>query len=245
MDATRQILLDNAKRVFDSVADCCASCGRQPEDVKVIAVTKYVDTAISRLLAEVLGELVGQSHPVILGENRPQLLLEKKLDWQDGPRVEWHLIGQLQSNKIKKVVGQVEMIHSLDRIELLEKLEHHAANANLDVNVLLEINISGDANKHGLVEADFESIVDVASGPERIRLCGLMGMGGLESTPEQTKRQFQNLALSLLLIGQRLPENDRSRFSQLSMGMSDDMALAIEAGSTMVRIGSAFFKGLR
>lgn len=244
-----QKLNENVARVFDAVAVDCQRCGRDPGSIQVVAVTKYVDVTITRCLANVLQRQsvslgVATKAGPALGESRPQLLWDKQQSWGDGPPVEWHLIGHLQSNKAKKTIGTTRLIHSIDRFELLEKLEQHAAAADATIHGLLEFNISGDPDKHGFREQDFERLSALLPTLNRLKIAGLMGMSGLGSDANTAELQFQHLAGLRQRFVEHLPAVQAQRMQELSMGMSDDRGPAIAAGSTLLRIGSAFFAGL-
>ncbi len=221
--------------VLEKMAATARRSGRRPDQIMLIGVTKYVEPEIARLVAE-----AGVDQ---LGESRPQELWRKAEALAD-LKVFWHLIGHLQRNKIKRTVEQTALIHSVDRLQLLEEINAYAANRSLPVsNVLLEVNISGDAAKHGLSPEELESLFPAINQLQHVQVRGLMAMSGLASGPDQTRREFA----ALRELAERLKPkcSDNISMTELSMGMSDDFEIAIEEGATMVRIGSALFDDVK
>ena len=171
------------------------------------------------------------------GENYWNELHEKQMTL-GRPDLEWHFIGRLQSNKINKLVGSCELIHSVCDLEHLRKLEEVCIRKNVEQKVLLQVNVAGEASKAGLRPQDGEMYLDLASRLKCVRLVGLMTMPPLFDDPSQTEPYFQELKKiaerwNLLISGQR------HEFSELSMGTSSDFEYAVRAGATIVRIGSA------
>jgi pyridoxal phosphate enzyme (YggS family) len=228
------VLRTNLQRVQAEIADACSRAKRSPESVRLVAVTKYVD-------AEMTAELV-RAGAVDLGENRPQVLEEKaKALEQLHPR--WHLIGHLQRNKVRKVLPYVNLLHSGDSLRLLETVNEVAAETGKSVDVLLEVNISGEIAKHGFQSDELVAAVPKIFGLTSLRVRGLMGMSGLEANDQEKQSQFASLRKLLERIREEFPEARDWR--ELSMGMTDDFPAAIAEGSTLLRIGSALFTGLR
>jgi pyridoxal phosphate enzyme (YggS family) len=200
----------------------------------LVAVTKYVD-------AEMTAELV-RAGAEDLGENRPQALEEKaKALEQLHPR--WHMIGHLQRNKVRKVLPHVHLLHSGDSLRLLETVNEVAAETGKSVDVLLEVNISDEAAKHGFHSNELIAAVPKIFSLKSLRVRGLMGMSGLEASDQEKQNQFANLRRLLERVREEFPE--AREWCELSMGMTDDFAAAIAEGSTLLRIGSALFVGLR
>jgi pyridoxal phosphate enzyme (YggS family) len=228
------VLLTNLQRVQAEIADACSRAGRAPESVRLVAVTKYVD-------AEVTAELV-RAGAEDLGENRPQVLEEKaKALERLHPR--WHLIGHLQRNKVRKVLPHVHLLHSGDSLRLLETVNEVAAETGKSIDVLLEVNISAEAAKHGFQPDELFAAVPKIFGLASLRVRGLMGMSGLEASGQEKQSQFASLRKLLERVREEFPEAHDWR--ELSMGMTDDFPAAIAEGSTLLRIGSALFAGLR
>lgn len=217
--------------VRDRINAACRRSGRAPEEVTLVAVTKTVAPAT---VAEAY-----QLGIEVFAENRVQEALGKIPQVCTGPQ--WHLIGHLQSNKVKKALPLFSLIHSVDSISLLETLQREAAAQGITANVLLEVNISGEVSKYGFSPDQAATAVRVATGMGNIRLCGLMTMAPFYDNPEDARPVFKGLKE---LFGQlRSQEAPGPYWRELSMGMSNDFEVAIEEGATMVRIGSAIFKG--
>ncbi len=232
-DQNTQRIRENLARVRETIAAAAARCGRSADRVKLVGVTKYVEPEIARLLVE-----AGVTE---LGESRPQELWRKAEALAD-VRIRWHLIGHLQRNKAKRTVEVASLIHSADSLRLLQEINTHAASKPQAVcDVLLEVNISGDAAKHGFRPDEIELLLPQVAPLKHIAVLGLMTMSGLESDVDQSRREFAALRELRDKLGSSHPPN--VRLDELSMGMSDDYEIAIEEGATIVRIGSALFEG--
>lgn len=228
------ILKSNLQRVREEIIDACNRANRSPDSVRLVAVTKYVD-------AEMTGELV-RAGAEDLGENRPQALEEKAKSLEQlHPR--WHMIGHLQRNKVRKVLPYVHLLHSGDSLRLLETVNEVAAETGKSVDVLLEVNISGEAAKHGFHSDELLAAVPKILSLDSLRVRGLMGMSGLEASDQEKRSQFAALRRLLERVREEFPE--ARDWCELSMGMTDDFTAAIAEGSTLLRIGSALFAGLR
>jgi PLP dependent protein len=212
------------EQIKQQIIETCLRVERDPEEVKVIGVTKYVSTerAIEALQAGIIN----------LGENRDEGLLHKWEVLKDKPN--WHYIGSLQTRKVKNIINIVEYIHSLDRISLAEEINKRAEQK---VKCLVQVNVSGEESKHGLSPEDAIVFIESLRKFERISVEGLMTMAPLTDDEDQIRECFRKLrelrdqvqALNL----------DYAPCTELSMGMSNDYVIAIEEGSTMVRIGTA------
>lgn len=218
--------------VEERLAAACKRAGRARADVTLVAVTKTVSAALAALLPE-LGLLD-------LGENRPQEL------WQKAPQlptqVRWHLIGHLQRNKVERTLPLVHLIHSVDSLRLLHALEAEAARQGRTVPVLLEVNASNEANKHGFDPVEVASLAPFIAELRHVHVQGLMTMAALVDDPEQCRHTFVLLRdLRDLLRGQLEPPHT---LEHLSMGMSNDFEVAVEEGATLVRLGTALVGGL-
>jgi len=176
-----------------------------------------------------------------LGESRPQQLLSKVQAISDPP-IEWHLIGHLQRNKIRRVLPVVSLIHSVDSLRLLEAIDRVAAEGGLRPRVLLEVNVSHERAKHGFSESDMPEAVERLAAISNVTVCGLMAMAGLESDQDETRREFARLRELRDRLRRAVPEGHS--LDALSMGMSGDFEEAIEEGATIVRVGSALFEGI-
>jgi len=232
-DNTRGKIAANWRAACDDVRAATTAAGRDPEEVRIVGVTKYVDAATT---AAVLDAGCGD-----LGEARPQQLVEKSLALADyAPHPRWHLIGSLQRNKVRRTVETADVIHSIDSLKLLHFVDSIAGELKRSPDVLLEVNISGDESKHGFTPDDLLSHSDAFQQVARIRIVGLMGMAGLDADPDLAQRQFA----SLRELRDRLATGSGLHLPELSMGMSDDFSQAIAEGATIVRIGSKLFEGL-
>lgn len=234
--ATAEQLKKNLQAIEDEIAQYALKAGRQPADVRLIAVSKYVDYPVCKSLIE---QGAGE-----LGESRPQLLASKaKAALDDGLSVKWHQIGHLQTNKIRDILPYTTLIHSVDSIRLLdalsENLEKHFPNKPVQ-DVLLEVNYEQEDNKTGLNPDALLGVMEYALTLPRIRVCGLMTMGALGSSPDEARKTFA----AVRELRDRLQETFKPQtpLTELSMGMSHDFHEAILEGATMVRVGSRLFE---
>lgn len=235
---TSSILRGNLERVRTAIAEAAESAGRSADDVKLIAVTKYVDADTARALAD-----AGQR---VLGESRPQVLWEKAAELSSD-KIEWHLIGHLQRNKVKRSIEHCDWIHSVDSLRLLNAIERASAESaaeepNRNVRCLLEVNVSGEQAKHGFQPDQLESVLEQTAEIGHIQIAGLMAMASRDSSESAIRTQFAKLRELREKFG-RWP-TEAVKLTELSMGMSGDFEAAIAEGSTMVRIGSKLFEGI-
>lgn len=223
------------RRLAEVEARLCAAClraGRSRGDVTLVAVTKTVRTDVAAALAE-----LGVVH---LGENRPQELWRKTTALP--PSLHWHLIGHLQRNKIERTLPLITLIHSVDSPRLLQALEEAAAKQQRDVPVLLEVNASGEASKHGFAPDEVAAVLPQLAELRRVRVRGLMTLAAYEPDPERCRPTFAALRALASHLGPRLPPPHT--LEELSMGMSNDFEIAVEEGATLVRLGTVLFEGL-
>ncbi len=225
---------ENLARVRENIAAAAARSGRSSDQIKLVGVTKYVEPPIAKLLVE-----AGLSN---LGESRPQELW-RKAEALAELKISWHLIGHLQRNKVRRSLECSPLIHSVDSLRLLEEINRESTDRDNITYVLLEINVSGDAAKHGLLPTDVESLFPSITKLDHVRVVGLMAMSGIESDRDQIRREF----VLLRELSERLKPNcsNNIAMNELSMGMSDDYEIAIEEGATIVRIGSALFEDVK
>ena len=163
------------------------------------------------------------------GENRVQELRGKKPGLS--PEIRWHFVGHLQTNKVKFILGEVTLLHSLDRMELAREIEKQAEKRDLAIDALLQVNTTGEPTKSGCAPEEVEETLEKMSGLSRIRIRGLMTIGPLSQDERLIRKSFEVL--------RKL--RDRTTLQELSMGMSSDFEIAVEEGSTLVRIGTAVF----
>jgi pyridoxal phosphate enzyme (YggS family) len=231
-DPSLSILGDRLKAVEDRIRAACSRAGRHREEVALVAVTKSVSLEVATLLPE-LGQLN-------LGESRPQELWRKAAALPS--TVHWHLIGHLQRNKIERTIPLVRMIHSVDSERLLEALEAAAAKREATTEVLLEVNVSGEASKHGFASGEVQALSSTINGLKFVQVRGLMTMAAYEENPERTRPTFA--ALRALRDQLRQEWGSAVRLDHLSMGMTNDFEIAIEEGATLVRVGTAIFDAI-
>lgn len=207
----------------------CLACGRNPEDVRLVAVSKLNPP-------EAVGQaLVGGAAD--FGENRPDELLEKAPLY---PAATWHFIGNIQSRRIRDIVPHAALIHSLFQMDHAEKISRAAGELGKVQDVLVEVNVSGEASKSGLTPGEAVPFAQEISQLPNIRLRGLMTMAPAGDR-EAAEAAFQGLASLRETIRAALPEDQRCDFNELSMGMSDDWPIAVACGATIVRVGRAIF----
>ena len=213
------------RRAVDDAAD---AAGRDPADVTIVAVTKHVGPhEVRQAIAAGCEDL---------GENRVQEFLGKHGLF---PQSNWHFIGTLQSNKVKDVVGRACLIHSVDSLELLERIDRVAAARGVVQPVLLQVNIAGESAKHGMCPTDAEEVLRASRDAPAVEVRGLMTMAPLAARPDDVRWVFRGLAeLFASLVAMRF---NGVELSELSMGMTNDYRVAIEEGATIVRVGRAIF----
>jgi len=219
----------NLKTVQDRIAAAAARAGRDPSSVKLVVVTKTVDVGRIREAAA--------AGAMIFGENRVQEAKEKFE--QLGPLASWHLIGRLQTNKAKFAVRLFSLIHSVDSLELAKELDRQAAKIGKVQDVLIEVNIAGEASKAGVGAAGTPGLVREAAKLEHIAIKGLMTMPPYSDNPEDSRPCFRRLRELASAIAKENIAN--VSMQELSMGMSGDFETAVEEGATLVRVGTAIF----
>lgn len=240
-----EILERNRAAVAARLARAAADAGRDPAEVRLLAVTKSVTPEVARALAS-LGQLD-------LGENRLPQLEEKHAFFTahpltGGAAVRWHFVGHLQRNKARRVVRLADEIHSVDSAQLVETLERVAAEEDRRPRVWLQVNAAGEERKHGLAPGEVAAVAELAGAAPHLELCGLMAMAPLEAAEggaageALARRTFDDVAALARGLGPGLFAGGAPR---LSMGMSGDLEAAIAAGSHVVRVGRALFEGLR
>jgi len=225
-------LQDNVAAVRGRMAAAAARVGRQAEDVRLVAVTKYVGPDEIRALVA--------AGCTDLGESRPQQLWDRAAELSELP-VRWHMIGHIQRNKVERTLPLTVMIHSLDSLRLAEAIDTAAGKMDRKMPVLLEVNISRDVAKHGFAPEEIEPFLPKLIELTHIEVRGLMCMAGLEGGGQEARRDFANLRTLRDRLRASCPAD--FRMDELSMGMSGDYEIAIEEGATIVRIGSALFEG--
>ncbi|MBE7036854.1 MAG: YggS family pyridoxal phosphate-dependent enzyme [Ruminococcaceae bacterium] len=220
----------NIESIRQRIALAAASASRNAEDITLVAVTKTVDALCAK---EVLNSGVTN-----LGENRVQVFLDKYEALGSEPT--WHLIGHLQTNKVKYIVGKVQLIHSVDSLHLAEEISKKAEAMGLCQDILVQFNISGEESKSGAGADEAKALFEKLSCLKGINIRGLMTMAPLGASETETRSVFEGLRLLSDQIAKEGYEN--VSMNHLSMGMSGDFEAAIREGATLVRIGNALFK---
>ncbi|MBL4952603.1 YggS family pyridoxal phosphate-dependent enzyme [Neobacillus sp. YIM B02564] len=215
---------EKLERIKQQIDQACQRVNRKPEEIRIIAVTKYV--TVERAKEALDAGLTD------FGENRDEGLISK---WEVlGDKPVWHYIGTLQSRKVKNIIDKVEYIHSLDRLSLAKEINKRAQRK---IKCLVQVNVSGEESKHGLPLEEVISFIESLRPFENIRVEGLMTMAPLTNDEQIIRDCFRKL--SKLRKQVQALHLDFAPCTELSMGMSNDYSIAIEEGATMVRIGTA------
>lgn len=219
---------ENLDVIKNNISLACKKSGRSEAEVTVLAVTKTRSAEeINRAIELGITDI---------GENRVQELMNKYADVKSGVR--WHLIGRLQTNKVKYIADKVSMIHSVDSLKLAREIDRQCAKLGKVMDILIEVN-SGEENKAGIPYSDADELIKEVSALENIRIKGLMTMAPLGADEAKLREVFSNLYnLSVDIDGKKY---DNVSMKELSMGMSGDYMTAIEEGSTIIRPGRALF----
>lgn len=223
------MILENLKEVQNQISHSCQRCGRKPEEIHLIAVSK---TKPVSLLEEAYAAGVRD-----FGENKVQELTDK---YEQLPKdIRWHMIGHLQRNKVKSIIDKVAMIHSVDSVRLAETISKEAGKKGICVPVLLEVNVAGEESKFGFSpEETPEAVMEISRLPH-IRIEGLMTVAPFTEFPEENKKYFHRLKQLCVDIMQKSIDN--VSMGILSMGMTGDYQEAIEEGATHIRVGTGIF----
>ncbi len=221
---------DNIKRIREQIAEAALRSGRKPEDVRFMAVTKLQENyLVNRAIADGID---------LIGENYVKEFLDKK-DFLNLDGVEKHLIGHLQTNKVRKIITEVDMIESVDSMEVAEEIERQCEKHGVDMNVLIEVNIGGEQSKTGFDISEVEEKAAQISELGRVKIQGLMTIPPATDDKRELRRLFEEMRKLFVDIQDK--KQDNINMNILSMGMSHDYIEAVECGSTEVRIGSAVF----
>jgi PLP dependent protein len=218
------IVRENLEVIQSQIAAACEKAGRNPEEVKIIAVTKYVSPERAQEALD-----AGVIH---LGENRDEGLLHKISQIEDKPV--WHFIGTLQTRKVKNIIEHVTYIHSLDRLSLAKEINKRSESK---VRCLIQVNASGEESKHGLKPDDVIDFVQELKQFSNIEISGLMTMAPFTEDEQVIRDCFKTM--KRLQVDIQARKLKYAPCNELSMGMSNDFQIAVEEGSTMVRIGTA------
>ncbi len=221
------MIAENIKTIQQKIKETCEEVKRDPNEVKVVAVTK---TFSSQKIIEAYSAGITD-----FAENYAQEFVEKHKELAQIP-IRWHFIGHLQTNKIKYIAGKVELIHSVDSIKLAKEISDFCGKKNITQDVLIEINTSGENKKFGFRPEDVYKAVSEILKLKNINMIGLMTIGKFSEDPEESRSEFK-------LLRELRDELKQKGFdlNHLSMGMSNDFQVAIQEGATILRIGSAIF----
>lgn len=220
---------DNLQSIAEQIRAACQRSGRNPVDVRLVAVSKKKPAAAIDLAAA-----AGQHR---FGESYVQEFIDKSTRVEQP--VEWHFIGALQSNKVKYLQGKVALIHSVDRLSLAKEIDRQWGKAQAVADILLQVNLAGETSKAGSDAARLTELASQVATLEHVRIRGLMCLPPYDPDPEHVRpyfRQLRELAGQIEALG--LP---RVEMLELSMGMSHDFPVAIEEGATLIRVGTAIF----
>jgi pyridoxal phosphate enzyme (YggS family) len=226
-------IADNLIRVRERMANAAVSASRRPEEVQLVAVTKYVGPAEA-------AALLTAGCP-LLGESRPQQLWDKAAE-PSLADARWHMIGHLQRNKVRRTLPLVELIHSVDSLRLVKAIDDGASELGKTSRVLLEVNCSGDVEKHGLTADGLKELLPQLATLSHVEVCGLMTMAAREGDVRVAAENFAALRQLRDAVRDECPP--QVRLTELSMGMSHDFEIAIREGATIVRVGSLLFEGI-
>lgn len=219
----------NIADIKEEIKQICHSCGRNPEDITLVVVTKTVDPERINYAVD-----CGVSN---LGENKVQEIMDKYETVSKN--IKWHLIGHLQTNKVKYIIDKVELIHSVDSVKLAEEISKRAERYDITKDVLVQINVAEEETKFGIGLEEAVNFVKSISAFDNIRIKGLMTIAPYSENPEGVRLVFRQLREKFDELSQMNLPNTEMKY--LSMGMSNDYHIAIEEGANMIRIGTAIF----
>ncbi len=219
----------NLEKVEKRIAEAAEGSGRKPEDVLLVAVSKTrtpeeINTAID----------AGVTH---IGENKVQEIMDK---YDEVKPVKWHMIGHLQTNKVKYIIDKVDLIHSVDSLKLAKEIDKRAASHGITMDVLVQINPADEESKFGVSLGETKGLIeDILEQCENVNIRGLMSVAPIAEDPRDVKVYFDKVKAEYDEFSRI--DHPRLDFKYLSMGMSHDFEVAIEAGANLVRVGSAIF----
>jgi hypothetical protein len=221
---------DNYKAIKSNIEETAIKAGRNPDDVRLMAVTKTVESVYINKALDLGADLIG--------ENRVQEFLGKKDELHlDG--VEKHLIGHLQTNKVKQIVGEVDMIESVDSVKLAKEISRVSANKGITTNVLVEVNVGKEDSKSGIYIEQLQDLLYEIAQMDSIKVNGLMTIPPICDSEKEVREYFETMYQSFIDIKSKKIDNIDMKI--LSMGMSGDYEAAVACGSNIVRVGSAIF----
>jgi pyridoxal phosphate enzyme (YggS family) len=222
------VICQKIQEIEQRLARACERAGRKREEVLLLGASKYAN-------AEKIREAY-QCGVRVFGESRAQDFLKKFEELKDFP-IDWHFIGNLQTNKVKYIIDKVSLIHSLDRPSLAEEIQKRAEKLGKVQDVLIEVNVGKEETKGGVYEEDLEKLFEYCLSLKNLRVLGLMAIPPYKENPEEVRPYF----VKLRKLKEKLEDLYKIKLPHLSMGMSGDFEVAVEEGATIVRIGSAIF----
>ncbi|GJM23643.1 MAG: YggS family pyridoxal phosphate enzyme [Phycisphaerae bacterium] len=237
----------NLQRIQGGVHEACEKANRRPDEIKIVAVTKYATLDVVKDIVDLGLSELGESKAQELaarGEAIHEFLSTRARDMQAGamPRPKWHMVGHLQRNKVRLVLPWVEMIHSVDSLRLGEEISAEAVNRDCEVDVLMQVNSSNEASKFGVAVGAATHLAEMIATLPNVNLCGLMTMAPLTDDRDAIYDCFMRCRELYDEITHEVEVGEH--FRHLSMGMSRDFDIAIGCGATILRIGSALTEGL-
>ncbi|MFT9496779.1 YggS family pyridoxal phosphate-dependent enzyme [Anaerosolibacter sp.] len=219
---------ENILHIQQEIEGLCNRIGKDPREIHLIAVTKTVD-------ADKINEAIDNGI-VNIGENKVQEIMNK---FEQVDHVNWHMIGHLQTNKVKYIVDKVQMIHSVDRIHLAEEINKRAKQINRCIDILIQVNIAQEETKFGLDEKDIYDFIEQLEGLQHIHVKGLMTIAPYDDVPDRVRIHFKRMKQLFDEIHNKNIKGVEMHY--LSMGMTNDFKVAIEEGANMIRIGTGIF----
>ena len=221
-------ICENLDQIKERIRTSCKKADRDPSEIMLVAVSKTKPVSYIKE-----AQKCGQ---VEFGENRMQEL-EEKIPALEKSNISWHMIGNLQTNKIRLIADRINWVHSVEKLKYLKEFEKRAEGNK--INALIQVNISGEKQKGGVEPEELGKVLESSRNFENVTICGLMGMATFVDNPEDIRNEFRLLKK---LFDEHAENNKGSvQLKHISMGMSNDMEVAIEEGSTMVRVGSDIF----
>ena len=220
---------ENIENINAKIEAACQRSGRKREEVLFLVVSKTID--VPRIKEAVACGMTS------LGENKAQEIMDKYEPMGEG--IKWHLIGHLQTNKVKYIIDKVELIHSVESIKLAEEISKRAVAKGVTANILLEVNVAGEESKFGIKPEECEQMVREISVMPNIVIKGLMTVAPAVENEEENRKYFRQMKQLLVDINSK--KIDNVNMTELSMGMTGDYEVAIEEGATIVRIGTGVF----
>lgn len=223
-------ILSNYSSLKEKIKEVCETVGRDPDDITIVAVSKTFP--FTRII-----ELNSVGH-ADFGENKIREMRDKyyNISFQYSGKINWHMVGHLQSNKVKDIIAFIHLIHSVDTFNLAEVIDSTAKRINRKIDILVQVNTSNEEQKYGVSPEEAESLCKQISLLENINVKGLMTIAKLTDDRDEIRRSFRTLKELFDKM-----KSDFSDFKYLSMGMTNDFDIAIEEGANMLRIGSAIF----